>query len=151
MLGFVPQPNLLRYLRRRAEELAVGSSRDTVHRVPTLRVYVFLGVVTVQSVIACSNYKVQIANLNPPRDVVTRHTSPAVRYSLLSCGSTTRGFTFAPPVGSHQLWVQVCNLNRKVYVFLGVATVQLGIVCPNPMVQISNPNPPMGKPDAGCF
>jgi len=32
-----------------------------------LKVYVFLGVVTVQSVIACSNCKVQIANLNPPR------------------------------------------------------------------------------------
>jgi len=29
-------------------------------------VYVFLGVVTVQLGIACSNYKVQVANLNPP-------------------------------------------------------------------------------------
>jgi len=31
-----------------------------------LEVYVFLGVVTVQLGIACSNYKVQVANLNPP-------------------------------------------------------------------------------------
>jgi len=31
-----------------------------------LEVYVFLGVVTVQLGIACSNYTVQVANLNPP-------------------------------------------------------------------------------------
>jgi len=31
-----------------------------------LEVYVFLGVVTVQRGIVCSNYKVQVANLNPP-------------------------------------------------------------------------------------
>jgi len=31
-----------------------------------LEVYVFLGVVTVQLGIVCSNYKVQVANLNPP-------------------------------------------------------------------------------------
>jgi len=31
-----------------------------------LEVYVFLGVVTVQLGFVCSNYKVQVANLNPP-------------------------------------------------------------------------------------
>ncbi len=39
-------------------------------------------------------------------------------------------------------WVQVCNLNLEVYVFLGVVTVQLGIVCSNYKVQVANLNPP---------
>ncbi len=33
-----------------------------------LEVYVFLGVVTVQLGIACSNYRVQVTNRNPPED-----------------------------------------------------------------------------------
>ncbi len=40
------------------------------------------------------------------------------------------------------LRVQVCNLNLKVYVLLGVVTVQLGIVCSNYKVQVANLNPP---------
>jgi len=41
------------------------------------------------------------------------------------------------------LRVQACNLNLEVYVFLGVATVQLGIVCSNCKVQVANLNPPV--------
>ena len=40
------------------------------------------------------------------------------------------------------LRVQVCNLNLEVYVFLGVVTVQLGIVCSNYKVQVATLNPP---------
>jgi len=42
-----------------------------------LKVYVFLGVVIVQLVIACSNPKVQVANLNPQW---------CNRYSIAGCG-----------------------------------------------------------------
>jgi len=41
--------------------------------------------------------------------------------------------------------VQVCNLNLEVYVFLGVVTVQLGIVCSNYKVQVANLNAPGGR------
>ncbi len=41
------------------------------------------------------------------------------------------------------LRVEVCNLNLRVYVFPGVVTVQLGIVCSNYTVQIANLNPPV--------
>ena len=37
-----------------------------------LEVYVFLGDVTVQLGIVCSNYKVQVANLNPPEVLFCR-------------------------------------------------------------------------------
>jgi len=36
-------------------------------------------------------------------------------------------------------------LNLEVYVFLGVVTVQLGIACSNPKVQVANLNPPKAK------
>jgi len=44
--------------------------------------------------------------------------------------------------GYPTLRVQVCNLNLEVYVFLGVVTVQLGVVCSNYKVQVTNLNPP---------
>ncbi|GEM_PF-5303574 len=57
------------------------------------------------------------------------------------------------------LRVQVCNLNLRVYVFLGVVTVRLVIARSNPRVQIENLNP-LGNPplvpangickEAGC-
>ena len=59
-----------------APSIAVGRRLLPIGRVQVcnlnLEVYVFLGVVIVQLDIVCSNYKVQVANLNPQRATVGR-------------------------------------------------------------------------------
>ncbi len=84
-----------------------------------------------------------------PEPAKGRCYSPHIaRHALLA----TAPLRVPPPAGSrlphpwvltHPLRVQVCNLNLKVYVFLGVVAVQSGIARSNPKVQVTNLNPPM--------
>ena len=74
--------------------------------------------------------------INHPRLVLVGDAHPTLTFKL---PSKKRGRGCVEEIS---LRVQVCNLNLEVYVFLGVVTVQLGIICSNYKVQVANLNPP---------